>query len=116
MAQFRTYTFSATAGDSVYIRMSTKNLTHHEFRVYAPNKTLIADYHYAINSIETQLFLDSTGKYTVFAGSADGIYKGTYTLFLQRINNPVMAKTSMAGGVRPPDHRGTSKTDPQTRP
>ena len=91
MAEFKTYTFSATAGDTTYIRMSTTNLTHHAFRVYAPNGTLLADMHNSINSVETLLHLDSTGEYTVFAGNADGIYTGTYTLFLQRINNPVNA-------------------------
>ena len=79
-----------SAGDTIYIRMSTANLTHHEFRVYAPNGTLIAEVHDKMYTIDTLLHLDKTGEYTVFAGSADGLPNGTYTLFLQRINNPVM--------------------------
>jgi L,D-peptidoglycan transpeptidase YkuD (ErfK/YbiS/YcfS/YnhG family) len=92
MAEYKTYTFSATAGDTTFIRMSTTNLTHHAFRVYAPNGTLIADFHYSINTVETLLHLDKTGEYTVFAGNADGIYTGTYTLYIQRISNPVSSR------------------------
>ena len=108
-AQYNTYTFDAMAGDTIYIRMSTANLTHHEFRVYAPNGTQIAQVNYAMYTIETLLHLDKTGEYTVFAGSADGLPNGTYTLFLQRINNPVNASdlpygTTTSGAITQPDN------------
>ena len=86
--------------------MSTANLTHHEFRVYAPNGTLIAEVHYAMYTIETTLHLDKTGEYTVFAGSADGLPTGTYTLFLQHININIVPLPGFSNPPTDPDGDG----------
>jgi len=86
-AQRITYTFSGTAGDTVYVRLLKDGVD--DLMLYAPNGTEIGSasyWHYGVNSITIQL--TDTGTYTLLTGYVKDENPGTYNLYLQRMNNP----------------------------
>jgi len=87
-AEMDTYTFTASAGDKVLVRMSTSsgNLWE-EIRVYSPDGTKLCET-YTTAEIAS-CTLSSTGTYTILAYDGfDGTLTGDYYLYLQRLNNP----------------------------
>jgi hypothetical protein len=90
-AQSETYTFTASAGDRVYVRLgaSSGSLWPH-ITVYNPDGTYLCG---AVNvlsrtSVSVQCNLASTGTYTILADDYNGTGSGDYYIYLQRLNNP----------------------------
>ncbi len=81
-ALFATYAFSGTAGDPVYIRLKTSWWTYGQFKLYAPNGTLIASPS-GYDGTELSTTLTDTGTYTLLAGDLEGDNTGTFDLYLQ---------------------------------
>ena len=86
LAQMNNYTFTATAGDTIYTRMDSSWATGPQVRLYAPNGTLVATTTGNLGYYATDLTqkLPTTGKYTLLAGDNIGDATGTYGLSLQR--------------------------------
>jgi hypothetical protein len=93
-AEIDTYTFSATAGDKVLIRMSTSSgALYPGISVYAPDGTLLCDDDLLYTVEIESCALPATGSYSVLAFDgyghvAGGTSTGGYYIFLQRLNNP----------------------------
>jgi len=82
VAQMDTYTFSASAGDSVLIRMShTSAFLDPQVRLYGPDgKEVASGWDYS--NVEVSHVLPSDGQYTVLACDHGGTDTGNYTLSL----------------------------------
>ena len=89
-----TYTFDATTGDVVLLRMSTSGYLDPGIRLYGPDGSLLNEVYQIIgpasSNIESEP-LSSSGTYTIL--SYDSPYqspgeKGDYGIFVQRLNNP----------------------------
>ena len=90
-----TYTFLASAGDTVLVRMGKvpgSNLQH-EARLYAPNGALLSQGSHSSYAVEFSYVLPENGMYTVIACDYTGIYFGSYHITVQRVNNPGNATT-----------------------
>ena len=95
-AEMDTYTFSASSGDVILIRMQSSWSYGPMIKLYAPNGTLISyttgyttyatGYYSSISEI-TQTLPDA-GEYTILAGDYYGENTGNYSIFVQRVNNP----------------------------
>ena len=82
------YTFTASAGDTVYTRMVSSWQQYPQIQLYDPYGTLIADANGISWRNSNTSHLDSTGTYTIIVGDGHiGSATGTYGLFLQRTNN-----------------------------
>jgi uncharacterized protein (DUF2147 family) len=100
-----TYTFTASAGDKVLVRMSwAAGSLWPGVRVHGPDGTKLCEQ----NSTDSQTAeiascpLPSTGTYTILA--YDGLYgdlTGDYYLYLQRLNNPGSPVTISFGQTLP---------------
>jgi hypothetical protein len=92
-AEMDTYTFSATVGDKVLVRMSKTILANFwpGVRVYSPDGTKLCEQN-STSSTTVEIAscaLSSTGTYTILAyESSYGMYADGYHLFIQRLNNP----------------------------
>ncbi len=92
-AEMDTYTFSASAGDKVLVRMSKDLLANFwpGIRVYGPDGTKLCELN-SSNSTTAEIAscsLPGTGTYTILAyESSYGMYADDYHLYLQRLNNP----------------------------
>ena len=84
---YRTYTFSGTVGDPVYLRLKTSWPFSGQIRVYAPNGTMIASPEGQYGT-ELTMILPVTGTFTLLVGDSGGDNTGTYDLYLQRTKNP----------------------------
>jgi PKD repeat protein len=84
-----TYTFSANAGDAIFVRMTqTSGSLDPEIRLRAPNGTELA-MNWAYDVAEIGYTLPYNGEYTVLAfNHYGGNYTGNYSMFIQRLNNP----------------------------
>ena len=91
-AQTDTYTFTASAGDKVLVRMSQASgtLYYPGVRVYSPTATKLCEETTTIDTAEiASCTLPSAGTYSILAfDGLDGTHTGDYDLFLQRLNNP----------------------------
>ncbi len=96
-----TYTFSASAGDKVLVRMSRSagNLWP-GVQIYAPGGLKICEHGSSVTAEIATCSLTSDGTYSIRAfDDWDGTYTGEYYLYLQRLNNP--------GATTPIDFGGT---------
>jgi PKD repeat protein len=107
--QTDSYTFTATAGDTIYARLHTNWQNGPQIRLYAPNGATIVISTYNVDPWTADLTqtLPSTGSYTLLAEDNNGDATGTYGLYLQRTNAPGHA-VSIAFGE--------TKTDSITKP
>lgn len=82
-------TFSGTAGDKVRIRMLDTSGTAFvpAFWVYAPDGSFIC-YTWGDPLSDSSCTLHATGVYTLLAGDDSGTHLGSFSLFIQRLNNP----------------------------
>ncbi len=84
-----TYTFAASAGDKVLVRMSrSSGDIVPEIRVYSPDGTKLCE---AYNSFPAEIAsctLPSPGTYSILADDLLGTHASDYFLYLQRLNNP----------------------------
>jgi predicted DNA-binding ribbon-helix-helix protein len=89
-AQMDTYTFTASAGDKVLVRMSeSAGNFYPEVRVYNPQGTKLCESGYNTTTAEIpSCALTSDGTYTILAFDYYGTYTGDYHVYLQRLNNP----------------------------
>jgi len=94
---FDTYTFAATAGDQVFLRMQSDPLN--QIRVFAPNGTPLSTTQ-SNYDCQVDQYLPDTGTYTVLLGDADGVRSGPYQFFIQRTNNPANAAAFAYGESR----------------
>jgi hypothetical protein len=79
LSQMNNYTFSGTAGDTIYSRMDSSWSVGPQIRLYAPNGTQVAVSSYSLTSYATDLTqkLATTGKYTILVGDNEGGSTGT---------------------------------------
>ena len=105
-SQMNDYTFSATAGDTIYTRMRSNWSDGARIILRYPNGTESAR---ATGGYFTDLTktLPLNGTYTLLAGDYDGNNLGTYDLYLQRTNN---------AGRAEPIAFGETKTGSITKP
>ena len=83
-----TYIFSANAGDTVFVRMSTASAyLDPEVRLYAPNGTELMT-SWDTYSAEITYIVADNGEYTALAGDYGGTETGDYGIFIQRLNTP----------------------------
>ena len=90
-AETDTYTFSASAGDKAFVRMSTaSSYLYPGLKLYAPDGTTKLCENTGLFLAEiASCTLPSTGTYSVQASdSSGGSNTGTYGIFVQRLNNP----------------------------
>jgi hypothetical protein len=88
VAEMDTYTFSASAGDSVLIRMSeSSGPLYPEIRLYGPDGNELA-WAWDSRTAEVLWILPSDGQYTVLTCDHYGNYTGSYCIFVQRLNYP----------------------------
>jgi thermitase len=93
------YTFSGTAGESVYVRRaraSSSTSQTPEIKVYRPNGTLLCS-GWAANFADTSCSLDATGAYTVVTFDHNGYGSGAYGLYVQRTSSPINATALVYG-------------------
>ncbi|MBN2099421.1 MAG: hypothetical protein JW753_07480 [Dehalococcoidia bacterium] len=86
-AEMDSYTFTASAGDAVLVRMADSTSLYPEIRLYGPDGALLQTI-YDSSLTEITRSLPTAGQYTVLAGEHYGYYTGNYGLFVQRTNNP----------------------------
>ncbi len=88
MGEMKSYTFTASAGDTVYTRMVSSWQQDPQIQLFAPNGSRIAEANGLSWMNSNTSHLDSTGTYTLVVGDGHiGSVTGTYGLFLQRTNN-----------------------------
>ncbi|MEK6752726.1 MAG: pre-peptidase C-terminal domain-containing protein, partial [Chloroflexota bacterium] len=89
MAEMDAYTFTASAGDKVLVRMSN-NITAlwSEVRVYGPDGIKLCENNGPNMTEIASCTLPSTGSYAVLAYDSYGTGNGDYAVHLQRLNNP----------------------------
>ena len=87
--QMDTYTFGASAGDKVLVRMTrTSGDLVLQVRLYGPDGAKLCEATNAYPAEIASCTVPSTGTYTILAGDLLGIRTGDYTLYIQRLNNP----------------------------
>jgi hypothetical protein len=88
-AEMDTYTFTASAGDKVLVRMGKPTGTlAPAIRVYSPDGTRLCEAHSGIVAEIASCTLPSAGTYSILAYAYYGTDTGNYYLYLQRLNNP----------------------------
>ena len=99
LAGIDTYTFTATSGDRVLVRMGVSTYTlDPQIRLYSPDGALLCSkaidspYEGGVAEINDTncAALPVDGQYTLLSGDLDGNETGTYGLSLQMLNNPGM--------------------------
>ncbi len=85
-----TYTFDATTGDALAVRMAKSSGTMWPgVRVYSPTGDKLCDFYGSTLAQTYNCTLTGSGTYTLLAfDDYDGTRTGEYFLFLQRTNNP----------------------------
>jgi hypothetical protein len=88
-AEMDTYTFAASAGDKVTVRMAKASGTlYPEIRVYSPTGLqLCQDWDYTTSEIPS-CTLTANGVYSILGGDYGGTKTGDYYIYLQLLNNP----------------------------
>jgi uncharacterized protein YdeI (BOF family) len=83
------YTFTASAGDKVLVRMNkSSGGLWSEIRVYSPDAVKLCEAYSSAMAEIASCTLPSAGTYTLLAYDHFGTYTGDYYLYLQRLNNP----------------------------
>jgi len=96
--EMNSFIFSGDAGDQIFTRMGSSWWYFPKLRLYGPNGTFIETHdQYDPGFYELTATLPETGTYTLLAGDMIGEDTGDYSIYLQRIPNPVNA-TSLAFG------------------
>jgi hypothetical protein len=99
VGQVGTYTFNANAGDKVLVRMSTTDLLDPSISYYDPDGTWLG--YWTVAGPGTLEFvinpIPKTGRYTVLPRDDQWNETGSYTISVQRLNNPGMATTIAFG-------------------
>ncbi len=87
--ELKAFTFSAVAGDQVRMRMldTSGSIFSPIFWLYRPDGTEVC-YGYGDPVANANCTLNVTGTYTILAGDNSGQYTGSFSLFLERLNNP----------------------------
>jgi hypothetical protein len=85
-----TYTFTASAGDKVLVRMSkSSGDLWAGIKVYSPDGTKLCEVFYPSTAEIASCNIPSTGTYSILAYDGfNGTFTGDYYLYLQRLNNP----------------------------
>ena len=98
-AEADTYTFAATAGDKVLVRMSPAagGTLFPDVRVYGPDAAKLCDEYSSGTAEIASCSLPSTGTYSILALDDFGTGTGGYELYLQRLNNPGNAVSGAFG-------------------
>jgi hypothetical protein len=82
-------TFNATTGDQVRMRMldTSGSIFYPIYWIYRPDNTEVC---YATGDplANANCALNASGTYTVLAGDSNGQHTGSFSLFLERLNNP----------------------------
>jgi SAM-dependent methyltransferase len=83
------YTFEGLAGDRVIVRMSggAGNLLNAGIQIYRENGSLLCEAG-SLGLVEAACTLDASGIHTIVARDRFGNQTGSYSLHLQRTNNP----------------------------
>jgi hypothetical protein len=98
-----TYTFEASSGDVVSLRVSDSNGSmgvYPEIRVYDPSGALVASEWAGAGVVSAEidgLPLPTAGTYTILAGDHGGSETGSYGLHLQCVSSPGQAVTLSYG-------------------
>ncbi len=88
-AEMDTYTFTASAGDKMLVRMSISSGTLWPgITVYSPDGTRLCETYSSSTAVIASCTLTSTGTYSILAYDYFGTGTGDYSLYLQRLNNP----------------------------
>jgi hypothetical protein len=102
-----TYTFSATSGDKLLVRMSrSSGSIWSGIRVYAPDGSMLCEDDVLYTAEISSCALPTTGLYSVLAFDgyghvAGGTSTGDYYIFLQRLNNPGSSTAISSGQTLP---------------
>jgi len=110
-----TYTFSATAGNKVLIRMSRTSGDFWPYiRLLNPTGTMIGNSYGSSSAELISISLPSTGTYTIIADDEIGTYSGGYNLTLERQGHAVYTLyvnsnpiTGMNVSITPNDNNGS---------
>ncbi|MBI5935668.1 MAG: DNRLRE domain-containing protein [Chloroflexi bacterium] len=88
-AEMDAYTFAASAGNKVIVRMAKSSGTlYPEIRIYNPSGLhLCQDWDYTTSEIAT-CTLTETGTYSILVGDYGGTKYGDYYFYLQRLHSP----------------------------
>ena len=90
--EFDVYTFTGSAGDRIFARMSEADVTPIDFlpelTLYAPDGTEVASDFGSSNAFLEAVELNQSGTYTLVANDQGGDATGDYTICLQSLLNP----------------------------
>lgn len=87
-----TFSFDASAGDKVLVRMSkTAGTLYPEFRLFSPDGNQVCDAYSLGDSVEKLCTINSNGRHTLLAGDRYGTNGGSFDFYIQRTNNPANA-------------------------
>jgi hypothetical protein len=111
-AKMDSYTFAATAGDKVLVRMGmASGSLSPALRLYGPDGTKLCEALNATSAYSIEIAtcaITSTGIHTIMAYGHDGFrsYTGGYAVVLQRLNNPGSPATisngqTLSGAINP---------------
>jgi DNA-binding transcriptional ArsR family regulator len=86
VAGFDSYTFSANAGDVIYVRMAEIDSSLNPYiKLYGSNGSLLVDDHSGVSWAEFEYKVNESGVYTVLAGDLFGRNTGEYGIYFQGI-------------------------------
>jgi len=86
------FSVSALAGDQLLLTMGTSGNLGPQLQLYDPNGDLVAsDYDFYPGLAQFSAKVSITGVYSILADDATDDGSGNYTLYLNRLNNPVDA-------------------------
>jgi hypothetical protein len=95
-----TYTFAATSGDSVLVRMGSAVINPH-IRLYDPSGQLVCEAHSSSSGNDISgCVLPSDGSYTILINDYSGVNVGGYGMSLQHLNMPGNAVTLSFGETK----------------
>jgi len=95
-AEYDTYTVQASTNDELFFRIRAGWEYYPEIRVYRPDGSpLTSDDFYTYGDLQARSFVPGT--YTILVGDLDGDNTGTYSVFVQRLNNPGYATPMQFG-------------------
>jgi hypothetical protein len=101
-AEGDTFTFAATAGDTLLVRMSrSTGSLGPDVEVYSPSGALLCGGFGAITAEAAGCALPATGTYSVLASDHAGLAMGDYFIFVQRLNKPGSPKPILFGQTLP---------------
>jgi formylglycine-generating enzyme required for sulfatase activity len=117
-AEMDTYTFAASAGDKVLVRMSKSSGTLYPgIRVYDPDGAKLCEVDGSYTAEIASCTLSTTGTYSIlafdgFGHVGGGTSTGDYFLYLQRLNNPGNTETPTATSTQTPTSTSTTTSTP----